>query len=134
MNPYRHKVSLRVRHPYIEPERICEELGLSPSQMWCAGKARRSPTGAALGGIYDETYCSFKLVNEDEERLPEFLFKVSRKLKSNAEFLSEIVSTGGEVEYFIGWFISGNSGDIFDYTLLQQLADLKITLLFDIYP
>ncbi|MGX9417343.1 DUF4279 domain-containing protein [Vibrio sp. WJH972] len=134
MNSYRYKVSLRVRHPYIEPERICEELGLTPSRMWCAGKERRTPTGAKLDGIYDETYCTFRLPHEDDERLPEFLLKANKHLKSNAEFFDEIVSTGGDVEYFIGWFINGNSGDVFDSTLIQQLAKLNITLSFDIYP
>lgn len=40
-------------------------------------------------------------------------------------FLSEFVSTGGSVEYFIGWFTGGlNTGATLDRELLKTLSDL----------
>lgn len=45
----------------------------------------------------------------------------------------ELSSSGGKIEYFIGWYSEGNSGEEFDFELLRSLADLYIGLSFDFY-
>jgi hypothetical protein len=40
---------------------------------------------------------------------------------------------GGEIEFFIGWFSDGNTGDTFSYKLLKKLGDLNIDLALDVY-
>jgi hypothetical protein len=40
MSEYEFTVSLRIRHPSIEPSRITETLGIEPQHTWKAGEAR----------------------------------------------------------------------------------------------
>jgi hypothetical protein len=60
--------------------------------------------------------------------------EVSLEVIERKPFLQHLLSTGGEVEYFIGWFAGAESvGRTLDWKLLKRLADLKINLSFVIY-
>ena len=50
MSEYEFTISLRIRHPSVEPHTITETLGIEPQHTWKAGDARRSPAGEALAG------------------------------------------------------------------------------------
>jgi hypothetical protein len=54
-------------------------------------------------------------------------------LAPHCHFLHGFRSQGGTIELFVGWFLDGPSGDVFDCDLLARLADLKIDLSLDIY-
>jgi hypothetical protein len=54
-------------------------------------------------------------------------------LAPHRPFFHEIRSQGGTIELFVGWFLDGQSGDVFDCDLLAQIADLKIDLSLDVY-
>ena len=47
---FTYSMSLRVRHPNLDPALLTETLHLEPLHSWRAGDPRRSATGAALGG------------------------------------------------------------------------------------
>ena len=55
------------------------------------------------------------------------------QLAPHRPFFHRIRSQGGTVEFFVGWFFDGNSGDVFDCDLLARMADLKIDLSLDVY-
>ena len=60
---------------------------------------------------------------------------VADRLSPHRDLLRAIADEGGEAELFVGWFIpSGNGGDAFGWPLLTRLADLRLTLGFDVYP
>jgi len=134
MSTYKYDVSLRVRHPELKANKICEELGLTPKIKWDVGAQRVTPKGRRLNGVYEETYCSFWLPHENDESLPEFLGKINEQLKSKVKFFDEIILSGGTAEYFIGWYLNENTGDVFNYKFLQEVSKLKISLSFDLYP
>lgn len=98
-----------------------------------AGAARKTPKGAPLEGVHDSTYCSFRLDHPDNVDLAEFLGRCNKTLEPHKEFLKHLRSTGGSVEYFIGWYSGTNSGEQFYYGLLGELADLSIDLSIDVY-
>jgi len=55
-------------------------------------------------------------------------------LAERKRFFQELRGGGGSIEFFVGWFFDGNTGDVFRYDLLRKLANLQIDLSLDIYP
>ena len=72
MSDYEFIVSLRIRHPHIDPAEITEALRVDPQHAWRAGDMRRSSAGDEIGGTHRESYCMGRLLTEpDVEPTPE---------------------------------------------------------------
>ncbi len=69
-----------------------------------------------------------------KEGLADCLRASLSKLERKASFLRKFSATGGHLEFFIGWFVNSNCGEVLDFDLLRRLADLRIELSFDVYP
>jgi hypothetical protein len=54
MSEYEFTISLRIRHPSIEPHTITKTLGIEPQHIWKAGDARRSSAGGTRGQLSGE--------------------------------------------------------------------------------
>ncbi|MFI0416417.1 MAG: hypothetical protein ACH255_20015 [Candidatus Thiodiazotropha sp.] len=134
MNEYTYKISLRIRHPSIDAETICREIGIKADRKWSAGDQRTTPAGRKLDGVYEETYCTFSLDIEGFKEISTFLKYQISTVKNKKQFFNSVISSGGNIEYFIGWNLNGNTGDTFSHELLRELADLGISLSFDLYP
>jgi hypothetical protein len=118
----------------MRAEEVTEALGIKPLFGWSAGDQRSTPKGQPLEGTYPTTYwCSqsTKGVGFDlEERLSMHLSEI----EPHRDFLARFKSTGGSIEYYIGWSTYGmNTGAIFDAELLNRLVALGIDLSLDIY-
>jgi hypothetical protein len=136
MNPYHYKLSLRIRHPAIDPARISEALRITPSRSWRAGEPRATPKGNPLAGKWDHSYWTAG-ISEDQsvhKTLKSAIREALDRLAPHRDFFHQMRSDGGTAEFFVGWFFDRNSGDIFNYDLLARAADLKIDLSFDVYP
>lgn len=132
--PIRFAISLRLRHPCWEPGDISENLQLLPRHSWKAGDDRQTPSGKVIGGRRDETYWTSVLKEGSSATLAEEVENWTGRLKGKSEFLDRFTSTGGSIEFFVGWFPSEISGgESFDWELLKRLAELRIALTFDIY-
>jgi hypothetical protein len=84
-------------------------------------------------GVKDHTYWSHEVVS-GELALSEALSENLTKIRPCANFLREFKASGGDVEYFIGWFASEvSAGETLGSDLLQQLAELQIDLALDVY-
>jgi hypothetical protein len=128
---YSYRVSLRVRHPTIQPAEISAALSLVPRFAWAAGSPEPSSTDPAA--MHESTYWSAVLDPEPGLSLATFLDRATRRLEVHAAFLSEVRSTGGAVEYFVGWFLNRNAGELLPHTLLRRLAEMGIDLALDLY-
>lgn len=133
MHPFKYDVSFRIRHPTMDPDDISNELGLRPERNWKVGSQRTTPKGDILKGVYKETYCCFHLPHLKNQGLADFLKKIGKKFEIHSEFFKRILSTGGTLEFFIGWYSSENSGEEFDWKILAKLAELQINLSLDFY-
>jgi hypothetical protein len=135
-NHYRSKISLRLRHPTIDPAEITAALHLNPSRCWRAGEPRTTPKGGELEGINRETYWTARLVEGEwpPTALPVLISDLLAQLALHRSFFHRIRSEGGAVEFFVGWFFEAQSGDVFDCNLMARMADLKIDLSLDVYP
>jgi len=135
MNAYQSKISLRLRHPSLDPTEITSALHLNASRSGRAGEPRTTPTGRRLQGENRESYWAARLI---EGRWPPtglavLLGHVLDQLAPHRHFFHGFRSQGGTIELFVGWFFDGQSGDVFDCDLLARMADLKIGLSLDIY-
>jgi hypothetical protein len=133
MYSYKYDVSLRISHPKMEPDEICKKLSLEAKFMWEAGTQAKTPTGRSLNFTRKDTYCSFKLEHPPEKELVDFLKSCNEKFYIHKEYFEHIRSTGGRIEYFIGYYCDKNCGVIFDIDLLESLVKLKIDLSLDFY-
>lgn len=140
MYPYEFTVSFRVSHPSQDLSPIYAMLGaipgFAPGRIWKAGEERKTPKGEKLKGCYPNSYCYLNIQSKTQsvdESLSSAVEGAMDQIWPYKSALQEVVKTGGELSFFIGWFIGSNSGDTFDYQLLRQLAAMNISLEFDIY-
>jgi hypothetical protein len=134
MNPFNYKITLRLRHPEMDPDEISAALKTQPRFKGMAGRPRRTPAGQSLDGIYRETYWSSEGTEGSGFNLADTLESLVQELENHKEFLAGFCATGGSLEYFIGWFTNGrNTGATFSWDLQRRLADLRIHLALDVY-
>lgn len=137
MNKYEYTISLRLRHPSMNPAEITAALGLGPFRCWRAGEPRSTPTGAPLEGRWPDTYWTSGRLADGQWRgkaLPSAVCALLDQIATHKDFFQQVRAEGGKVELFVGWYFDGNSGDILDFELMGRLAALKIDLSLDIYP
>jgi len=136
MNRYRYQISLRVRHPSMDPAEITYALRLEPSRSWKAQERRATPSGKSLEGTWPHTYWTATVMEGEwpGKKLQAGILELLDRLELSKSFFEKIHSEGGTAEFFIGWFFDGNSGDDFDCGVLTRMADLKINLSLDVYP
>ncbi|MBG0810839.1 DUF4279 domain-containing protein [Methylosinus sp. H3A] len=131
---YSYVVTLRVRHPDIDPRHITAALGIEPEWTWRAGEARRTRVGTPLSGVYKLSYWYATLCEAEyrERGLVEALNELLDRLSPFREYFESIRSAGGHIEFFIGWTFYHNSGEVFEPELLARLANLHIALSLDV--
>jgi hypothetical protein len=137
MNPYRHTISLRIRHPRMAQEQISKALALPPKFAWTVGEPRKTPKGHPLDGVRAESYWSCPLSEtkaSEVQSLEQALGSTLRSLEPHAEFLGEVAQSGGSAELFIGLFGDRNLGLELPPATLASCGRLGLALSLDIYP
>ena len=124
---FSYRVSLQVRHPYADPQRIIKGIGFPLVRSWAAGERRATPKGTLLLGAYTESYCAFDIGAGDDGELADFLRRTLTRMDSSAAFIAELRQTGGTLSFFITWTL-GEKGEVFDVNLLTDMARLGIDL------
>jgi hypothetical protein len=128
------EVSLRVWHPLIDPAEISRELDWIPKASRMVGEPRTTLKGTPLPGVNKESFWFVELPAIPGGTMTSVIREANQRLASRAAYLSSLVSTGGRIEYFIGWFIDSNEGECIDWQTLVECGELKISLHFDVYP
>jgi len=124
---FSYRVSLQVRHPYADPQRIIKGIGLPFVRSWAAGERRATPKGTLLPGAYTESDCAFDIGEGDDGELAHCLRRTMKQIEASAAFIAELRQTGGTLNFFITW-TPGERGEVFDVNLLTNLARLGIDL------
>jgi hypothetical protein len=109
-------------------------MGLAVGRSWLAGAARETPTGSPLPGVYRESYAYGDLQQHSSDALSDQLDQALGFIEGQAQILDAFLDRAGRAELFIGWHFERNSGDVLDWTLLRRIADLRLSLILDIYP
>ncbi|HTZ79045.1 MAG TPA: hypothetical protein VMC10_14105 [Stellaceae bacterium] len=93
-----------------------------------------TPKGNVLEGVYDSSFCTIRLDPSDPGAdLAGHIATILIRLQPHRETLRTFVDDGGELSFFIGWFVDGNVGATLGVELLKALADLRISLELDVY-
>jgi Domain of unknown function (DUF4279) len=127
-------ISLRVRHPNLDPALLTETLHIEPLHCWRAGEPRRSATGATLGGEHRESYWSAPLpgqaVGAAAFPLELFLGQQLVQLSRHREFLARLQDEGAQVSLSIELSPVDNAVLTLGTGVSRKLADLNIEVEF----
>jgi hypothetical protein len=131
---FTYAISLRVRHPTLDPALLTQTLHLEPLHCWRAGEPRRSVTGAALGGEHRESYWSAPLPGEGvgAAAFPLELFLGSQlvQLNRHREFLGRLQAESGQISLLIELSPVENAVLTLSTGVSRKLADLNIEVEF----
>ncbi|MCI4569481.1 DUF4279 domain-containing protein [Lysobacter sp. CFH 32150] len=134
LHTYRYRVSLRLRHPTEPLTYFADALGLAPDFQHVVGESRRSRNGEPLPGQYKESYWCHALDVPESQDVEAFLLTTVERLDAHSILLSQLITSGGSAELFIGFFLeSFNSGFSLSPELLRKCVALGIALDFDVY-
>ena len=129
-----YSVSLRVRHPSLDPAELTRALRLEPLHCWRAGEPRRSDTGAALGGEHHDSYWAAPLPGEAVGAaafpLELFLGRQLLQLGRHRELLDRLRAEGGQVSLLVEISPDESAVLTLGTAVSRQLADLNIELEF----
>ena len=131
--PFDYAVSLRVVHPAMDPDVICEALEWEAKYRWKAGTPRRTPKGTPLEGVYKNSYCSFDVAKGDDGELAACLRTAVGRLEKHAAFLRQVRSEGGEIMFYVFLYPNGDTGETLDVDLLSRMAGMGIELGVNVY-
>ncbi|HEY6923908.1 MAG TPA: DUF4279 domain-containing protein [Steroidobacteraceae bacterium] len=136
MSEYEFTVSLRIRHPSIEPSRITEALGIEPQHTWKAGELRSEPGSA---GVYRESYWMGRLMDEpqlssEQVSVETVLLKTLTQLRRSQPFLEQLAVDGGVAELSISLFARENFRLELSSDSLASLGRLRVSVALDVQP
>ena len=134
MNEFRYALSLRAVHPKMCVADIETALSM---QAWVgntAGEQRKTPKGNLLEGLYKNSYCSFELSKGASTDLNDQIGKWNAKFFPKKSFFQGFAASGGKFDYFLGLFLKTDSGFELSTEEMHAMQELRINLVFDIYP
>lgn len=153
------QLSLRIRHPSIDPDEISRQLQLEPDHCFMAGEPRESSSGlATTASVYNQTYW---LSTIDPTLLPDDMslsagipalervraivramdltgvdtgvaLIVMRLLRRHAAFIHRLRSEGGEVSLLIELSAKRARGFTLTPEVSRTLSELGIAIDFEI--
>lgn len=138
MSEYEFTVSLRIRHPTIDPALITATLELEPQHTWKAGDPRRDPSGEQLDGDYRESYWMGQLMDtpqlsSETVSLETVLAQTLSQLRRSDEFLEQLNSGGGTSELQISLYARQNFQLELRPDLLTLAARLRVAIAVDVH-
>lgn len=156
LQPAPFQLSLRIKHPSIDPADISKELGIKPEHSFRAGQPRHSKSGLVQAAVHAESYWLARLNPGSWIGNPPFSellnltviqehidAAIARNLtgalglcaahfKGHAALLQTICSAGGE----IALLVTLSAADVNTFSLQPQVSrmfgELGITLEFEI--
>ncbi|MBI5247811.1 MAG: DUF4279 domain-containing protein [Elusimicrobia bacterium] len=128
------EISIRINHPEWPAEKISKLLNEEPELSRTVGEPRTTPMGDPLKGVNRETHWLTTLDYRGNSVTEAIKFSTNRYAQFKGVF-QEIRITGGDVEFFIGWFLKkrGGDGEVIPADVLKRVGELGVSLSFDIY-
>jgi hypothetical protein len=138
MNAYEFTLSLRIRHPSIDPAEITRALAIEPQHTWKAGESRRGPADETLAGVYRESYWMGRLtegpqLSSDSKTVEGVLLETLVQLRRVEPFLATIREGGGEAEFHVSLYARESFRLELASSLLSVLGRLGVAVAFDVY-
>lgn len=131
--PFPYSVSFQIRHPVATALDLAAGLPWTMTTGWTAGEPRVTPSGRPLGGVREESYCSFRIARRDDGKLARSISEIMDVLDAHRSHLEEITRTGGRLNIYVFWYPGGDTGETFSADLLGRLASLNVDLGINVY-
>jgi hypothetical protein len=139
MSAYEFTISLRIRHPAIDPATITAALGIQPQHTWGAGEPRCDPAGAELGGAHRDSYWMGRLMDEpqlssDSVSVEKVILKTLSQLRRAQSFLEQIDADGGAAELLVSLYAREDFRLEFPSDSLTLLCRMHLAVAFEVHP
>jgi hypothetical protein len=139
MSEYEFTISLRIRHPSLDPQRVTQTLRIEPQHTWKAGDRRRAPAGGELKGVYRESYWMGRLMDEPQlssSRLSveSVLMQTLARLSHSRSFLEQLQTEGGIAELHVSLFAREDFRLELSPRSLALLGRLGVAVALDVHP
>ncbi len=139
MSEYEFTISLRMRHPSIDPARITRTLAMEPQHTWQAGAPRRGPAGEALEGVYRESYWIGRLMEQPQlssaqVSVESVLLHTLAHLRRAQSFLEQLHTEGGVAELHVSLFAREDFRLELSAQTLSLLGRLGLAVALDVHP
>jgi hypothetical protein len=139
MSDYEFTMSLRIRHPHVDPAEITRNLGIEPQHTWLAGEARRDSAGTELGGTYRESYWMGRLMSEpelasDHVGVESEILRLLAQLRRSFGFLESLKAESGVAELHVSIFAREEFRLEFLPESLSLLGRLGLTVAIEFKP
>ena len=139
MSEYEFTLSLRLRHPAIDPSTITQTLGIEPQHTWKVGDPRRDPAGGALEGAYRESYWMGRLMDEPELSsgllsVESVLLQNLANLRRSQVFLEQFHAEGGVAELYVSLYAREAFRLELSDEALGLLGRLGLAVALDVHP
>lgn len=139
MSEYEFTVSLRIRHPGIDPADITRTLCIEPQHTWKSGDVRRGPAGESLDGTYRESYWMARLMEEPQlssERasVENVLLQTVAQLRRSEDFLVGLSESGGVAELHVSLFARQDFRLDLPPEPLLLLGRMGLGIALDVHP
>jgi hypothetical protein len=125
MSDYEFMMSLRIRHPRIDPAEITVALHIEPQHTWRAGEIRRDSAGTEVGGTHRESYWMGRLMSKPELAhgdvdVESEVLRTLGTLRRAFDFLERLKEEGGTAELHVSLY----ARDEFRLELLPESLSL----------
>jgi Domain of unknown function (DUF4279) len=139
MSEYEFTISLRIRHPDIDPSSITAHLGVEPQHTWRAGDARRDATGDELSGVYRESYWMGRLMEEPQLSsaplsVEGMILQLIARLRRAQSWLEQLNSEGGVSELHVSLFARADFELKLSPELVAALDRSRLGVIFEVHP
>lgn len=139
MSDYEFTVSLRIRHPTVDPATITATLGIQPQHTWRAGQARRDAAGVELGGAHHDSYWMGKLMDEpqlssESASVEGVILRTLNNLRRVQSYLEKLNSEGGVAELHVSLYARDDFQVELPSDALALLARLHLAVALHVHP
>lgn len=139
MSEYEFTLSLRIRHPSVEPAEITRNLGIEPQHTWRAGDPRRDAAGSELNGTYRESYWMGRLMAKpelaaDQVGVESEVLRTLALLRRAFGYFVTLKADGGVAELHVSIFARSDFSLEFLPESLSLLGRLGLTVAIEVKP
>jgi hypothetical protein len=139
MSEYEFTVSLRIRHPTIDPATVTATLGVQPQHTWRAGLPRCDSAGAELGGAHRDSYWMGRLMDEpqlssDGVSVEAVILETLSHLRRAQSFLEQLNAEGGVAELLVSLYAREDFRLELPSDSLTLLGRLHLAIALDVHP
>ncbi len=139
MSEYEFTVSLRIRHPTIDPAKITATLGIQPQHTWQAGLPRCDSAGEEVGGAHHDSYWMGRLM--DQPRVSSsgvsvegVILSTLTHLRRAQSFLEQLHAEGGVAELLVSLYAREDFRLELPPDSLTLLGRMHLAVALDIHP